>query len=228
MSSMGRIKAGDPLAFNGDGFPGVHALNLAGNIAAYVSCWDALWLPPSFGAERHGTVASLCDYSLYAQTQGVGGSANDVYRLQLIDQSVDIAGAGTVSSSAAVVTGSGTAFLSLFSVGDYIRSGAVGTSTLKIVAVADDTHLTLEASPGSAWTAAAYFKVPTIATIATIIVAANQKFVAPVDLRTNGVGYSIKAGQGVRLDTAGIATGYTTAPANIRVRLGLEAFEIRG
>jgi len=62
---------------------------------------------------------------------------------------------GTVSSSAAVVTGVGTSFLTTFRVGDVFGSGG---QELRVSGVTDNTHLTLESSPSPAFNANAYSK----------------------------------------------------------------------
>lgn len=216
----------DPAAFNGQGFPSILDLNISGNLLAYTSGVSGLFVPPSFQAEHKGVALTIADIQFWYGTQGVGAtSLADNFFLQLIDSSVDAAGAGTVSTSGTAVTGSGTAFLTLFALNDYIRSGA---NTFKITAIADNTHLTLEAAPAVDWSAAAYFRVPNLGTLAAVSVARNLKFGAPQDLRTNGVGLIVKPGQGVRIDVGAIGLTYSTAPANIRVHLGIEAYSFVG
>lgn len=82
-----------------------------------------------------------------------------VYPVQVVSApdgtyNAGVAGAGTISSIGNKVIGTGTAFMSFFDVGQFI---GVGTISVPILSIEDDTHLTLE-KPGPTWTAAAYVK----------------------------------------------------------------------
>lgn len=78
-----------------------------------------------------------------------------VYRQLLIRGASDVAGAGTISSSGAAVTGAGTAFASFVQIGDILR--AAGQS-FRVTAVASDTQITLDGSPSPAWSSISYTK----------------------------------------------------------------------
>ncbi len=216
----------DPAAGYGYGFNDTLSLGVSGNLAAYVSGLDGQFVPLGFDTYRKGVALILTDIQAWYRTLGVGGSGNDTFLLRKIDQySVDTAGAGTVSTTGTALTGSGTAFLTFFQVGSLIRSG---TNTFKILAIADNTHATLEAAPAVDWSAAAYVKVPYNDVIGVITVPANSRYLAPVDLRTNLKGYPLKPGEGIRLDTGAIGTGYSTTPANIVLRCGVEGYGVVG
>jgi hypothetical protein len=224
----GRMQT-DTAAWAGQGFADLLHFGVAGNIAAYVSGLDALFVPLSYPVERHGIPLVIADWQAQYQTQGVGGSGSDTFILREIDGTVDLLGTGTVSTSGATVTGVSTAFVTAFAVGDLIRS--VG-QTMKITAIASNTSLTLEAAPSSPWSGAAFWKVPYIRQVASFSIAANLKFVAPdfvaktTDLRTNGVGISLQRGRGLRLDSAGIGSGYSPTPAGLRLRIAAEGYGI--
>ena len=76
-----------------------------------------------------------------------------------ISTSTSTAGAGTLVRSAAAVTGTGTAFTTLFSVGDFLFT-ATSSNLSEITAIADDTHLTTAESGTIA--SAAYTRAPVI------------------------------------------------------------------
>lgn len=219
----------DPIAWNGQGFADLLHMAATGNIAPYVSGLDHIFVPLSYVRNKDTVPVVLADWQAQYQTQGVGGSGADAYVLREIDGTADILGSGTVSSSGAAVTGVGTAFQTLYTVGDLIRS--VG-QTLKISAIASNTAMTIEAAPASAWSGATFWKVPYIRQVAILSIAANLKFVAPdfanksTDLRTNGVGINLVRGRGLRLDSAGIGSGYSTTPAGLRLRLAVEGYGI--
>lgn len=78
-----------------------------------------------------------------------------VYRQLLTRGGVEIAGAGTITSSGNAVTGTGTAFTSLFQVGDILR--AAGQS-FRVTTVSSNTQLTMDGSPSPAWSGNAYVK----------------------------------------------------------------------
>lgn len=224
-----RHRAGDAVTNAGNALGLMPAvLHAAGTLVAYAANLDFFWLPANVGTDRLGRAGILTGYQVTLATPGAGASGSDVLRLQLIDQSAEVAGAGTVSTTGTAVTGSGTSFLTFFKIGQYVRSGA---TTFKIGAIADATHLTLEAAPAVDWSSAAYVRVPTLSTLATITMAANVARVLPVDLRSGPVGASkgitILPGQGFRLDMAGISTG-GTQPASVRVKLDLGVFGLDG
>ncbi len=77
------------------------------------------------------------------------------YKEPLIRGLRTVAQTGTVSSVGAALTGTGTAFLSTLQAGDVVKALA---QSLRVVAVADDTHLTLEAAPSPAWTGNSFVK----------------------------------------------------------------------
>lgn len=227
INSNGRMAQGDMIAYLGGGFPSVREMHAVGTLASYVGNVDAFILPSSLEAERHGYVAAIADIQVFYATAGAGGSGNDVFRLQLIDGSADIAGTGTVSSSSTTVTGSGTSFTTTFAAGTNRNLIRVGNNTFVVASVTDDTHLTLEAAPASPWSGASFFRVPYIKTLATIKVPANTKLLKPVDLRNQlAQGIYLTKGQGLRIDVAGIGSGYSTTPASVRFRLGMELYGI--
>ena len=76
----------------------------------------------------------------------------NVYKDYLIRGSVQLPQAGTVSSSARVITGVGTQFTQL-NVADVITANKIGA---KIVSIASDTTLTIDRDLGVAWNANAY------------------------------------------------------------------------
>jgi hypothetical protein len=212
------------MALAGIGFPFILDLLGSGNIAAYSAGLDVAYAGQSMAGDNKGAYIRIADYQLQYATQGVGGASSDTFRLQLVDQTANVTGPGTVSSSGTAVIGTSTTFLTTFTVGGYIQAAG---QTMLITAITDNTHLTIEAAPTSPWSTATYYQIPLISTIATIVVPANTKYVAPVSVQSpNGLGVKIAAGQGVRLDIAGIGTGYSTTPANPRVRLFCEAYGI--
>ena len=223
--SGGRIKGGDEFAHLGLGFPDIISLAVAGNLVAYTAYQDLIFAPLSLAPERHGFVMTLADVHTFSVQPGAGGAGLDTYILRLIDQTPDTLGAGTVSSAGTAVTGVGTAFTSFYVAGvSLIRAGG---QTFLVTAIADDTHLTLEAAPAANWAGAAHYRVNYLSEIGRIYVPANQQFVAPVDLRNaSKIGVGLKAGQGIRLDTGAISAGYTTLPANIRLKCSVETYSI--
>ena len=67
-----------------------------------------------------------------------------------------------------------------------------------------------------------------LSTIGTIAVPANSKHFRQ-DLRsTNFIGASLGIGEGIRLDTGTIGSGYSTTPANITVAVHAEGFAVKG
>ena len=119
-----------------------------------------------------GTQALGANEIVYEVNNGGGGPLLDVYgngdvQLVLGKMGVGIkptrvldvkglantAGAGTVSNAGTAVTGVGTAFLTDFSIGDYIIANSV---QIRVTNIADDTHLTLDTAPAVAWVALAY------------------------------------------------------------------------
>lgn len=62
-------------------------------------------------------------------------------------------GAGTISTSGSAVTGIGTAFLSFLTEGDVL---VVGKFAARVVSLASDTHLTLDAAPPAAFIGRGY------------------------------------------------------------------------
>jgi hypothetical protein len=219
----------DPIAWNGQGFADLLHLAAAGNIAPYVSGLDHIFVPLSYVQERHQVPLVLADWQAQYQTQGIGGSGADTYVLREVDGTADILGSGAVSSSGNAVTGSGTAFQTQYGVGDLIRG--VG-QTLKITAIASNTAMTIEAAPASPWSGATFWKVPYIRQVAVFSIAANLKFISPdfatkaTDLRTNGIGINLIRGRGLRIDSAGIGSGYSTTPAGLRLRIAVEGYGI--
>lgn len=78
------------------------------------------------------------------------------YKEAVMRGSVAADGAGTVSAAGTAISGDGTVFLSLFSVGDMIRVlGAVA----RVAAVIDDTNLTVDQDPDTAWSGNTFEKL---------------------------------------------------------------------
>ncbi len=116
-------------------------------------------IPSPDAVQQLGAAGFLDYYGLDDQT-----SADAYYAA--IDPTA-VAGAGTVASSGAAVTGSGTAFNSFFVPGDMIQAGGF---TRTIANVADDTHLTTftdpaVAAPPSIPSGSSYSKVGTKTTL---------------------------------------------------------------
>ena len=214
----------DPLAFYGEGFPSILDLHVGGNIAKYVGGLDIQFLPLAVSAQKDLNVGYISDYQIVYGIPGVGGSGSDSFRLQLVDNTPLQLQTGTVSTSGTTLTGSGTSFQSTLI--PYVTLVTNGTNTFLVTAVASNTSATLEAAPASNWSGATFWTVPYIKTLATISIPANTQFISPVDLRTSLKGLPIARGQGLRVDSAAVGTGYSTTPANLRIRIGVEMYGI--
>lgn len=125
---------------------------------------------------------------------------------------------GTVDSSSNTVTGSGTSFLSDFSVGDAIKSG--GQSSRRVVSVADDTTLVVSQSFNPALSSSAYGKGGVWRALTTYRVAANNTANTSNQFHTGPMSSFIEL-DGVR------KVGFATVVANVASTSSNTVFENR-